>query len=421
MLSSLLIVTTLSFTFWSRYAARGLTYRRYFEPPRIFPAEETDYVVEITNAKLLPLPWVRVEEHLPSAVVPVAPNPRDEPPAGSQHARPSMERVKGEEGWQRRRSVSMGWHERLVLRQRFTCTQRGHYVVGPTDIETGDPLGLFPVHLRIPESHALVVYPRLAALVPPDIPSRFPFGAENARPPALEDPARFAGIRDYRPGDPRRWVDWKASARRMRLQTRVFAPTTLNTTIVALNVQTMAFTWQGYDPVRLESAIGVAAALLRDAVAARQPIGLAANASGADMEDFQVFLSPSRRPSQLEDTLEVLAKLSPLPTMAFGAFLRRIAASFPYGASLMAVSAFLDPEIAGDLAAIAHRGHAVSLTFLGTALPADVDSRIRTTLLPAVAFEPVGTVQLGERGGVPGRAGLVPDAPPVTPRSWPYG
>ncbi|MBM2809458.1 MAG: hypothetical protein HW416_217 [Chloroflexi bacterium] len=383
MLCCLLLVAGLSSLAWSRRSTGNLSYRRSFDPPRIFPGERTEYIVEIENGKLLPLPWVRLDEHLPAALTP---------------AQAVGVMISSDEGWQRRRTVSLGWRERLVLRQSFTATKRGEYMAGPTDVETGDPLGFFPTHLRIPESRALLVYPRVAALEPMLSTSRAPFGIAPARPPVMEDPIRFAGIRDYRAGDPMRWVDWKATARRMKLQTRVFAPTTLNNVIVALNVQTMAFTWQGYDVTRLEEAIGVAAALVRDALSTRQPVGLAANASGSGMEDFQVFLPPNRRPSQLEDTLAVLARLAPLPTMAFGTFLRRIAANFPYGASLMVVTAFLDAETAEDLALLAERGHGVSLVYLGDRLPVSVPAAVHVTCMPEVAFEPILTE--------PGRPGV---------------
>ena len=368
LLSSLLIVTAVGASLWSRRAPRGLGYRRYFDPPRIFPGEETEYVVEITNRKLLPLPWVRLDEHMPAAVKPIQGAPR----------------VVNEEGWQRRRSLSLGWREQVVLRQRFTCTARGDYAVGPTDVETGDPLGLFPVQLRIPETHELLVYPRLAELPRAPLESRFPFGPTGAHPPVLPDPIRVAGVRDYRPGDPMRFVDWKASARRMKLQTRVLEPTTLNNVIVVLNVQTMAHAWQGYDMQRFEAGVGVAAAFLRDGAAERHAVGLAANASGPGMEEFQVYIRPSRRPSQLEDALAALATIAPIPTIAFGAFVERIAANFPYGASLVAVTAFLDDETADDLARLAERTHAISLVFLGEDLPVRVNPRISVRLLPEV-------------------------------------
>jgi len=203
----------------------------------------------------------------------------------------------------------------------------------------------------------------------------------------LPDPIRVAGIRDYRPGDPMRFVDWKASARRMKLQTRVLEPTTLNNVIIVLNVQTMAHVWQGYDLQRFEAGVGVAAALLRDGVVDRHAMGIAANASGPGMEEFQVYIRPSRRPGQLEDALAALATIAPIPTIAFGAFLERIAANFPYGASLVAVTAFLDEETADDLARLAERGHAISLVFLGEKLPERLDRRISARLLPEVRLE----------------------------------
>jgi uncharacterized protein (DUF58 family) len=393
MLVSLLLATTVGLRLWSRRAPTGLTYARSFDPPRIFPGEQTTYVVEMRNQKGLPLPWIRLDEHLPTAIAPVTEmRPADASAQPSSPWRGRRAHIWGEEGWQRRRAISLGRNERLVLRQRFTCDRRGDYVIGPTEIETGDPLGMFPVRVRARETRELLVYPRLAVIPPMEILSQFPFGSTNARPPALEDPARFAGIRDYQPGDPRRWVDWKASARRLKLQTRIYAPTTQPTVIVALNVQTMAFSWQGYDSERLEAAIAVAATSIRDALATRQAVGLAANASGAGMEDFQVFLRPNRRPSQLEDALGLLARLSPLPTMAFGPFVRQVASSVPYGASLLAITSYLDEEAVDDLALLAHRGHAVTLCFLGAELPFPVPREVRTVLIPQVEFEAVEPV-----------------------------
>lgn len=373
MISSLLLVSVAAFSWWSRVAGQALRYERGFSPSRIFPGERTDYIVQLSNARMLPIPWVRIDEHVPDALQ--APT------------------TQGNDGradaplWQRSRMVALGWHERLELRQPFTCLQRGEYRVGPTNIETGDPLGLFPIHIQVPETMSLLVYPRPAVVGNLLSESAAPFGTAGARPPALEDPARFAGLRDYQPGDPRRWVDWKASARRLKLQTRVFTPTTVSTRIVALNVQTMPFTWQGYDAERLEKAIGVSASLVRDSILADQPVGLAANSSGVGMEDFQVFLRPNRRPAQLEDALAALARLSPLPTMAYGSMLRRVAANFPYGASLIAVTSYFDDAIGDDLSRMAHAGHTVSLVLVEAPIPDDLDPAIRAVSVTDVLFE----------------------------------
>ncbi|MSQ23052.1 MAG: DUF58 domain-containing protein [Chloroflexi bacterium] len=367
---SLLGAATLISALWSRRSTQLLSYHRSFDPPRIFPGEETDYVVEITNQKRWPLPWAEVEDRFPAALVAVR---QDVKPHGS--------------AWVQRRTLSLGWHERLVLRERFSCSERGEYLVGPTDLETGDPLGIFPVHLRVPETRSLIVYPRIASLDWSALRSRFPFGPIKAAPPVLQDPSWFAGIRDYRPGDPRHWVDWKATARRQQLQTRVFTPTTLTNVVVALNVQTLEHAWQGYDEDKLEASIGVAAALVRDLLNRQWAVGLAANAGGAGIEQFQAYLPPSRRPAQAAEALAVLARLTALPTLAFGPFLRRVAANFPYGASLIVVAAFLDPESLDEIEALIERGHAVAVFFLGKEPPANVARGVPLIILPAVDFE----------------------------------
>jgi len=105
------------------------------------------------------------------------------------------------------------------------------------------------------------------------------------------------------------------------------------------------------------------------------------------MEEFQVYVRPSRRPGQLEDALAALATIAPIPTVPFGTFLERIAANFPYGASLVAVTAFLDEDTAHDLARLTERGHAISLIFLGEEPPVRVDPRIGVRLLPEVRLE----------------------------------
>lgn len=373
LLSVLLLLAVAVSAVWARLAPQGLSYRRFFDPPRIFPGQESDYVVEIVNRKRLPLPWTEITDRLPAALVPTS----------QESARP------GEGEWRRQSTIAIGWNERVVLRQRITCQQRGEYLVGPTDIETGDPLGLFPHNLHIPARPALLVYPRIARLESAAPRSRFPFGTTSARPPVLEDPSWFAGIRDYRPGDPRRWVDWKATARRLQLQTRVFTPTTFTTVVVALNVQTMPFTWLGHDREKLEGAIGVAAALVRDLLAAKGAVGLAVNGSGLGIEGFQVFSPPSRKASQYTDILATLGRLTPMPTLAFSRLLRRVASHFPYGASLAVVAGFLDQESADELGALVERGHAVSLWYVGTELPCRLPPRISLTLVPEVTLEAV--------------------------------
>jgi uncharacterized protein (DUF58 family) len=250
-----------------------------------------------------------------------------------------------------------------------------------------------PVRFRVPETHCLLVYPRLAVLPPIVEHARFPYGSRAAKPPTPEDPASFAGIRDYRPGDPRRWVDWKASARRLKLQTRVFSPTSQDSMLIVLNMQTMPHAWQGYDAAATEDMISVAAALLQQAATSRHPFGLAANGCGTGMEDFQIFLLPNRRASQLEDSLALLATVAPIPTMPFPMFLRRLAASLPYGVTVQVVTSLLDEDTADELSELSRHGHTVRTLLVGAEVEHVPSRGVTLTPIPVVTYEPVEPTQ----------------------------
>ena len=46
----------------------AVTYRRRFGSTRLFYGDSTDLRIEVTNAKPLPLPWLRAEDEFASAL-----------------------------------------------------------------------------------------------------------------------------------------------------------------------------------------------------------------------------------------------------------------------------------------------------------------------------------------------------------------
>src|SRR5207245_2763322 len=134
LLALLLVLAVVVASVWAHFATQGVTFRRFFDPPRIFPGQETDYVVAIANRKRLPLPWPEITDRLPAALTVVrAPSPspptttagegevRDipTPRAGHQEgteaplAPPAAGPARPSQGeWRRSSSISFGWNER---------------------------------------------------------------------------------------------------------------------------------------------------------------------------------------------------------------------------------------------------------------------------------------------------------------------
>src|SRR5690606_25410219 len=104
----------------------------------------------------------------------------------------------------------------------------------------------------------VIVYPRIYSMPELGLPASRPFGERKGRERIFEDPGRIAGIRPYQPGDPMRRIDWKASARMQALQSRVYEPSATMHMLIALNVNTMVHSWEGFVPETLERLISVA-------------------------------------------------------------------------------------------------------------------------------------------------------------------
>jgi len=94
-------------------------------------------------------------------------------------------------------------------------------------------------------------------------PAEHPSGEARGRRPLFQDTTRFVGHREYRPSDPMKHIDWKASARLQRLQTKVFEPVVSLNVLIALNGTTSEFAWQGVNRRFFERAVTAAASAAR--------------------------------------------------------------------------------------------------------------------------------------------------------------
>ena len=196
----------------------------------------------------------------------------------------------------------------------------------------------------------------MVALPELGIPPRQAFGADRAPRSLLPDPLRTVGVRDYHPEDSFRHLHWKATARAQQLQVRVFEPTMVTQLGVFLNLDTFQHYWEGLDTVHSEAAITAAASLASHAVQERYAVGVYANGlvGGSDQA---LRVAPGRGPAQLTRILEGLAKLSPFATIDFPKFLRNELLGFPWGSTIVVVTAVMTPPLAATLASVREAGH----------------------------------------------------------------
>ena len=332
---------------WARYAVRRLEYARSFDSPKVFWGETTYLSVSLANRKFLPLAWVQVEDEFPD--------------------RQKVELVRGQLGYSHRPNrfilsnlFALGWYERVTRRYPVRALYRGYHAFGPVTIRTGDPFGFFTAELVIDRLDYLTVYPRIVPLERLGIPSRELLGEIRARHSLQRDLTRVVGVRPYAPGDSRRQIHWRATARTGRLEVKIPEPVTAPNLLIFLDLATFEYPWQGVLLDRLELAIITAVALANAALEDGFSVGLYANGSLPESDQL-LKIAPSRARGQLGIILDALARIGSFPATSLEALLRRESRNLPWGATIVAVTSVPTEGLAAGLLRLRRLGRPVVL------------------------------------------------------------
>lgn len=330
---------------WARISLDDVYYSREISEQRLFVGERAVLTLTLENRKSFPVPWLEVREQLP----------RDLPVT---EGRTSVGGTPGVAMLQR--NTALGRHDRLEWPIELLATRRGYYRIGPSRLRSGDIFGFFEREL-VPEipSTPLVVYPHTYALPELGLDSARPFGELRGGNRIYEDPSRVVGVRDYQPGDPMKRIDWNATARVQRLQSRLYEPSRAQSIVVALNVGTFARSWQGTDPVVLERGVSVAASVARWAYEADLAVGVIANGAFPG-QGRPIRIGAGRHPEQLNRVLEALAAVSAFTISSLARELEGASTgALPAGSTIVVVAAVMPEELVATLQRLRREGHHV--------------------------------------------------------------
>ncbi|GAB4564952.1 MAG: DUF58 domain-containing protein [Anaerolineae bacterium] len=365
LMTTLFALIGLASHLWTRHSLDAVTYRRRFGSRRVLYGEETELQVEITNAKPLPLAWLRAEDEFP-ADLQITP-----PMLG--YGRPG------------RRSLinllSMRWYERVTRHYQVRGTRRGAWALGPVRLSSGDIFGFAVQRETRDDVEDLVVYPKTVPITALGLPAHHPFGDLRTHRRVLEDPLLVMGARDYAPGDSFRHIHWRATARRQALQTKVFEPSATRPIAIFLNVNTYEYVYEGIDLELQELAITAAASIARWAWEQGLQVGLFAN-SITQPTGERVRIMPGSHTDQLLWIMEALARLVIYGRWPIESVLQVESFGLRYGTTVVVISAVITERLRQTLLDLRRREHAVTLIALG-------DARLAYPL-PGVGYYHIG-------------------------------
>lgn len=392
-LGMLVLATT---DIWAKYCLQNLRYQRHFSEERVLFGEEIHLSLAIENAKLLPLPWLEIEDSVPRELI-----------IKGRHMRISSVRNM----LVLENLFSLRWYERVTRPYTVLCNTRGVHMFGPTVLRSGDVFGFLNRQVSLSNRQYLLVYPLVVPITRFGLPSHHPFGDNRAPRRMLEDPSRVVGVRDYMYGDDLRRVHWKATARTMQLQSKVYQATTTYTLVLFLNIVSQLDAWYGIRPELQELEICATASVADWALDQGYAVGLYANTimympemgmsvstphipsspnqlddlspaitrnEGTIVEDVQrelvladqlnrrrIHLPPASNEEQRKRIMEVLARIQSYFGSSIEELIQIERTRLPAGATVVVVTSTVSDPLLDTLSRVKRSGHAVTLLYVG--------------------------------------------------------
>lgn len=349
--AAVVVVAGLMARAWTRFALERFGISLSVSQTHAFAGETIELSLRMENRKLLPLPGLRVRMNLPDVMEPEneAFDLRAEAIAG--HGVVS-------------RSTAVRWYERITWRWRVPLRARGYYRIARIDLRATDIFGVFARERAHPPERTIWVYPEIVPLDQFDLPRLRPQGDSRGGQPLFEDVTRLQTLRDYRPGDPLKRIDWKATARRQELQSRVYDPSSDLVAVVALNVSTLPVAWEGFYADIFERAVIAAGSLAAAYSEQRTPVGLLANCTYPG-RDSAIRVPVSRAPGQMTRILEALAMADVFTLAPIQRMLTEEARRLPFGSTVALVTAVLTPALESSLERLRRQGVHAAVFYVG--------------------------------------------------------
>lgn len=201
--------------------------------------------------------------------------------------------------------TAIGGESRNRWKTNRACTQRGLFTLGPTRMQTGDPLGFYRVTFELPGSAVLMVTPPVIPLPQIEItPGGRAGESSRSRPDPFERTVSTSGVRAYTAGDPLRWIHWPTSARRRELYVRNFDSTPASDWWIFLDLCAKAQFGEDWNST-IEHGVILAASLADLGLHRGHAVGL--SASG----EKPIWLTPTHSAEQQMTILRELALANP--------------------------------------------------------------------------------------------------------------
>lgn len=281
---------------YSKWGLSRIQYTRSFSEVGVFEGEEIEMIDEVSNKKILLVPWLRLESKI------------DENLKFTKRTETDNEI---DHGGFHRTLFSLMPYQKVRRRQQITCTKRGFYHFENVNLSSGDIFGLGEISEKIQSTAEITVYPRLIRVDDIPLPAHSWLGDIVVRRWIIEDPFLTAGVRDYSAGDPLNAVNWKATARTSNLQVTKKDFSADHYLMIYVNFDQTGDIWFPIiDEQLIETSITYAASIAAYSISKGISTGFGCNSYIGEKSNKPMRIEPENSKQQLMYLFETMAKLA---------------------------------------------------------------------------------------------------------------
>ncbi|WP_172198882.1 DUF58 domain-containing protein [Saccharibacillus qingshengii] len=349
-----------------RPALARLDYKRDFSKYACRAGEKIEMVETLSNRKPLPVPWLRLEAMLPSALL---------------FARSDDTNVSEGNIYQNHTSLfTLPPRTKITRTHRIVCQSRGIYPIESATMTGGDLFGLYTPSKKVELHMRMVIYPRLLGDGELPISWKTWQGELAVRRWIVEDPFLITGVREYAQGDAMNRIHWKASARTGQLQVHKSGYSADPRVIILLNVEDSESMWSvvtrtGLVERQLSLAATCAASLIGQGMAA----GFAHN-GGSQLGEDGCRLESDYGPVHLNRLMETMAAFELKSRLPFHELIQLEAQrEFREPIDYLVVTAHRSEKVEEAIASLERLGHRVGVTGFTANEPGLVSSGVRSS------------------------------------------
>lgn len=332
---------------------RHLRYTRSFSRENAHEGDRVQLVEVLRNAKIMPVPWLRVESRISRHLK-----------FGREEAIDAAQEISADQ--YHKSAFFLAPFTQVTRRHEVTCLKRGHYDLSSIALTAGDLLSFShrSIQLKL-EDCALDVFPRLLGDDELDAPYTRWQGELAVKRWIMPDPFLTSGIRDYQAGDPMGDIHWRATARVGKLQVKVRDFSADPRVMVVLNIEKSQDQWgdlMDYEQENIEHGFRIAASLCLRALGAGVEAGFACNGCllNEQGEGKGVFVPPARSAEQGNVLLTTMARTQLHREIPFTALLERMRGM--RGIDILILSAYDSEPIRRQMELLRYSG--ASVTFM---------------------------------------------------------